>query len=76
MTTAPGAARNHRDEAAEQEPAAQVRRYVNDGDEKSDAVVCAYLCPILPARGWGIVWLLLSLGIWVLGVYGLLAVLG
>ena len=45
-----------------------VRRYVNDSQTKSDAVVCAQLCPICPARGWGVVWLVISLGLWAGGV--------
>ena len=45
-----------------------VRRYVNDAQTKSDAVVCAQLCPICPARGWGVVWLVISMGFWVGGV--------
>ena len=45
-----------------------VRRYVNDAQTKSDAVVCAQLCPICPARGWGVVWLFISLGFWAGGV--------
>ena len=45
-----------------------VRRYVNDAQTKSDAVVCAQLCPICPARGWGVVWLVISLGFWAGGV--------
>ena len=45
-----------------------VRRYVNDSQTKSDAVVCAQLCPICPARGWGVVWLVISMGLWAGGV--------
>ena len=45
-----------------------VRRYVNDSQTKSDAVVCAQLCPICPARGWGVIWLVISLGLWAGGV--------
>ena len=45
-----------------------VRRYVNDAQTKSDAVVCAQLCPICPARGWGVVWLVISMGLWAGGV--------
>ncbi len=45
-----------------------VRRYVNDSQTKSDAVVCAQLCPICPARGWGVVWLVVSMGFWAGGV--------
>ena len=45
-----------------------VRRYVNDAQTKSDAVVCAQLCPICPARGWGVVWLVVSMGFWAGGV--------
>mgnify|MGYP002005977115 CR=1 FL=1 len=45
-----------------------VRRYVNDSQTKSDAVVCAQLCPVCPARGWGVVWLVISLGLWAGGV--------
>ena len=45
-----------------------VRRYVNDAQTKSDAVVCAQLCPICPARGWGVVWLVISMGFWAGGV--------
>ena len=45
-----------------------VRRYVNDSQTKSDAVVCAQLCPICPARGWGVVWLVISMGLWAVGV--------
>ncbi|KAJ8607800.1 hypothetical protein CTAYLR_009886 [Chrysophaeum taylorii] len=45
-----------------------VARYVSTAAEKSDAVVCAKLCPILPARGWGVVWFLASLGLWFLGI--------
>ena len=45
-----------------------VRRYVNEAQTKSDAVVCAQLCPICPARGWGVVWLVISMGLWAGGV--------
>ena len=45
-----------------------VRRYVNDAQTKSDAVVCAQLCTICPARGWGVVWLVVSMGFWAGGV--------
>lgn len=45
-----------------------VARYVNDVDGKSDAVVCQKLCPILPARGWGALWVLMSIGFWFLGI--------
>ena len=45
-----------------------VRRYVNDSQTKSDAVVCAQLCPICPARGWGVIWLVISMGFWAGGV--------
>ena len=45
-----------------------VRRYVNDAQTKSDAVVCAQLCPICPARGWGVIWLVISMGLWAGGV--------
>ena len=31
-------------------------------------VVCAQLCPICPARGWGVIWLVISLGLWAGGV--------
>ena len=36
---------------------------------KSDAVVCAQLCPICPARGWGVVWLVISMGFWAGGAF-------
>lgn len=49
-----------------------VRRYVA-GDETSDAVVCARLCPVLPARGWGAAWLVAALALWAAGVFALLA---
>ena len=32
------------------------------------SVVCAQLCPICPARGWGVVWLVVSMGFWAGGV--------
>ena len=38
------------------------------GTWRVDAVVCAQLCPICPARGWGVVWLVISLGLWAGGV--------
>ena len=41
---------------------------MNDAQTKSDAVVCAQLCPICPARGWGVVWLVISMGFWAGGV--------
>ena len=33
-----------------------------------DVIVCAQLCPICPARGWGVVWLVFSMGFWAGGV--------
>jgi hypothetical protein len=45
-----------------------VRRYVNEAECKSEAVVCAQLCPICPARGWGVIWLIMSAGMWAGGV--------
>ena len=50
-----------------------VRRYVSGSGETSDAVVCARLCPILPARGWGALWFLVALALWAGGVVGVLA---
>lgn len=44
-----------------------VARYVSGG-QKSDAVVCEQLCPVLPARGWGVVWVLMSVGFWFCGI--------
>ena len=49
-----------------------VRRYVADPDQTSDAVVCERICPILPARGWGVTWLLFGLACWGFGIYVLL----
>ena len=46
----------------------EIWHHVNDAQTKSDAVVCAQLCPICPARGWGVVWLVISMGFWAGGV--------
>uniref|UniRef100_A0A7S3JNK1 Peptidase M50B-like protein n=1 Tax=Aureoumbra lagunensis TaxID=44058 RepID=A0A7S3JNK1_9STRA len=52
-----------------------VRRYVKNGGSQSDAVVCERLCPILPARGHGCVWFLISLAFWFLGICLCLSIL-
>ena len=49
-----------------------VRHYVADPDQTSDAVVCERICLILPARGWGVTWLLFGLACWGFGIYVLL----
>jgi len=52
-----------------------IARYVS-GEETSDAVVCARNCPICPARGWGVVWFVIGLGMWVGGIIALLVIVG